>query len=265
MRSRPSHAEGAERGGRARAPMLLPLAWGSLFFPGLFGVCTWGLRRARPAWTHHDCVMISTRLVSSVQAVLTTGSGIIVIRSCSDVITDRHWLAREYVWFLIPYMIYDTYAMYLCEWYRAGDQSSRHSLTIFRNFLSKNRLMITHHVFILLVLVPIAQKLRGELGDFFVGYIFTAELSTPFVSLGRILIQLNQQHTLLYKVNGILTLTTFFLCRILLFPFMYWSYGRQQGLSALPHSFPLQCGQCLPHRATDLLVLSAVQKGSPAL
>lgn len=33
------------------------------------------------------------------------------------------------------------------------------------------------------------QKLRGELGDFFVGCIFTAELSTPFVSLGRVLIQ----------------------------------------------------------------------------
>ena len=35
----------------------------------------------------------------------------------------------------------------------------------------------------------VLQKLRGELGDFFVGCIFTAELSTPFVSLGRILIQ----------------------------------------------------------------------------
>ena len=86
-----------------------------------------------------------------------------------------------------------------------------------------------------------------------------------FLPPSSFLSQLKQQHTLLYKVNGILTLTTFFLCRILLFPFMYWSYGRQQGLSALPHSFPLQCGQCLPHRATDLLVLSAVQKGSPAL
>uniref|UniRef100_A0A480WLK4 Protein FAM57A isoform 1 n=1 Tax=Sus scrofa TaxID=9823 RepID=A0A480WLK4_PIG len=101
----------------------------------------------------------------------------------------RHWLAREYVWFLIPYMVYDSYAMYLCEWYRAGDQSSRQPLTIFRNFLSKNRLMITHHVVILCVLVPVAQRLRGELGDFFVGCIFTAELSTPFVSLGRVLIQ----------------------------------------------------------------------------
>ncbi|XP_019285194.1 TLC domain-containing protein 3A isoform X3 [Panthera pardus] len=69
--------------------MLLTLACGSLFFPGLFALCTWGLRRARPAWTDSDCVMISTRLVSSVQAVLATGSGIVIIRSCNDVITDR--------------------------------------------------------------------------------------------------------------------------------------------------------------------------------
>lgn len=155
----------------------------------------------------------------------------------------RHWLAREYVWFLIPYMVYDIYAMYLCEWYRTREPNRRHSLTIFRNFLSKNRLMITHHMAILLVLVPVTQRLRGDLGDFFVGCIFTAELSTPFVSLGRVLIQLKKQHTLLYKVNGILTLTTFFSCRILLFPFMYWSYGQQQRLSLfqVPFKIPFFC------------------------
>ncbi|KAL2765540.1 TLC domain-containing protein 3A isoform 3 [Daubentonia madagascariensis] len=69
--------------------MLLTLAWGSLFFPGLFALCTWALRRSRPEWTNTDCVMISTRLVSSVQAVLATGSGIVIMRSCSDVITGR--------------------------------------------------------------------------------------------------------------------------------------------------------------------------------
>uniref|UniRef100_A0A5F9CBE8 TLC domain containing 3A n=1 Tax=Oryctolagus cuniculus TaxID=9986 RepID=A0A5F9CBE8_RABIT len=68
--------------------MLLTLAWGSLFFPGLFAFCTWALRRSRPEWTDIDCVMISTRLVSSVQAVLATGSGIVVIRSCNNVISD---------------------------------------------------------------------------------------------------------------------------------------------------------------------------------
>ncbi|XP_016057376.1 PREDICTED: protein FAM57A, partial [Miniopterus natalensis] len=183
------------------------------------------------------------RLVSSAQAVLATGSGIVIVSYCKNVVSDRHWLAREYVWFLVPYMVYDTYAMYLCEWYRTREQNRRHSLTIFRNFLSKNRLMITHHVAILLVLVPTAQRLRGDLGDFFVGCIFTAELSTPFVSLGKILIQLKQQHTLLYKVNGILTLTTFVSCRILLFPFMYWSYAQQQRISIfqVPFRIPFFC------------------------
>lgn len=223
--------------------MLLTLAWGSLFFPGLFVLSTWWLRRARPEWTYHDCVMISTRVVSSAQAVLATGSGIVIICACRNVVSDRHWLSREYVWFLIPYMVYDTYVMYLCEWYRTREQDRRHTLTIFRNFLSKNRLMITHHVVILLVLVPVTQRLRGDQGDFFVGCIFTAELSTPFVSLGRILIQLKQQHTLLYKVNGVLTLTTFFSCRILLFPFMYWSYSHQQRLSLfeVPFRIPFYC------------------------
>nr|XP_055223055.1 TLC domain-containing protein 3A isoform X2 [Gorilla gorilla gorilla] len=190
--------------------MLLTLAGGALFFPGLFALCTWALRRSQPGWSRTDCVMISTRLVSSVHAVLATGSGIFIIRSCDDVITGRHWLAREYVWFLIPYMIYDSYAMYLCEWCRTRDQNRAPSLTL-RNFLSRNRLMITHHAVILFVLVPVAQ--------------------------------LKQQHTLLYKVNGILTLATFLSCRILLFPFMYWSYGRQQGLSLLqvPFSIPFYC------------------------
>ncbi|PNJ22352.1 FAM57A isoform 4 [Pongo abelii] len=190
--------------------MLLTLAWGALFFPGLFALCTWALRRSQPGWSRTDRVMISTRLVSSVHAALATGSGIVIVRSCDDVITGRHWLAREYVWFLIPYMIYDSYAMYLCEWCRTRDQNRAPSLTL-RNFLSRNRLMITHHAVILFVLVPVAQ--------------------------------LKQQHTLLYKVNGILTLATFFSCRILLFPFMYWSYGRQQGLSLLqvPFSIPFYC------------------------
>uniref|UniRef100_D3ZKW7 TLC domain containing 3A n=1 Tax=Rattus norvegicus TaxID=10116 RepID=D3ZKW7_RAT len=190
--------------------MLLTLASGALFFPGLFALSNWALRRLRPGWTDDDCLTVGTRLVSSVQAVLATGAGLTVITSCSNVVSDRHWLATEYVWFLIPYMIYDFYAMYLCEWCRTKDQNLRR-VTIIRNFLIENRLMVTHHAVILFFLVPISQ--------------------------------LKQQHTLLYKVNGILTVTTFLFCRILLFPFMYWSYGQQKGLSLLqvPFNIPLHC------------------------
>lgn len=41
--------------------MLLTLAWGSLFFPGLFALCTWALRRSRLEWTDTDYVTISAR------------------------------------------------------------------------------------------------------------------------------------------------------------------------------------------------------------
>lgn len=55
--------------------------------------------------------------------------------------------------------------------------------------------------------------------------------------------QLKMQDTLLHKVNGILILVTFFLCRILLFPFMYAAYGRQVGIPVymVPFRIPLHC------------------------
>ncbi|XP_019366712.1 PREDICTED: protein FAM57A isoform X2 [Gavialis gangeticus] len=161
---------------------------------------------------------------------MAAASGIVVVLNCDDVIRDRHWLAVEYVWVIVPYMTYDIYVMYLCHWHRSKDSGTaekKNSLASVRSFLKKERLMVTHHLFILIVLTPITQHFRGELGDFFVGCIFLAELSTPFVSLGKTLMQLNMQDTRLHKVNGVLILVTFLLCRILLFPFMYGAYARQ--------------------------------------
>lgn len=43
--------------------------------------------------------------------------------------------------------------------------------------------------------------------------------------------QYKQQHTLLHKVNGALMLITFFICRVLLFPYLYYAYGRYVFLS----------------------------------
>ncbi|XP_072495999.1 TLC domain-containing protein 3A [Notamacropus eugenii] len=223
--------------------MLLTLACGSILFPGFFVLGAWGLHQVLPQWPVIDCLTFSNRVVSSIQAVLASSSGIIVVLSCTDIITCRHWLAREYVWVLIPYMIYDLGAMYICYWYRNRGEDKKHSLAIFRNFLKHDRLMLIHHIFILIVLVPIAQVIRGERGDFFVGCIFTAEFSTPFVSMARILILWKKQHTFAYKLNGFLTLGTFFFCRILVFPFMYWSYGQQKGLNLLqtPFHIPFLC------------------------
>uniref|UniRef100_A0A8C5IJM9 TLC domain containing 3A n=1 Tax=Junco hyemalis TaxID=40217 RepID=A0A8C5IJM9_JUNHY len=346
------------------------LALASAFFPGLFILCIRLLRWAAPALSLKDRILLSGRLVSTVQAAMATVSGITVMLSCKNVVHDRHWLAVEYVWVLVPYMTYDIYVMYLCHWHKSQEKGileKKHSLASVWSFLLQERLMVTHHLFILIVLTPITQHFRGELGDFFVGCIFTAELSTPFVSLGKILMQVGQegrgsglgspqlqfipfpcaplqawlswgclreeqphscstnlhgsvaflpfshqeaqwhpraggcavgwccpllhhihshpcplpssipshspsssppgcsqcpgalgccsphihllppqlkmQDTLLHKVNGIIVLVTFFLCRILLFPFMYAAYGRQVGIPAylVPFRIPLHC------------------------
>lgn len=53
-------------------------------------------------------------------------------------------------------------------------------------------------------------------------------------------LQYKQQHTLLHKVNGALMLLSFLCCRVLLFPYLYWAYGRHAGLPllAVPLAIP---------------------------
>lgn len=51
------------------------------------------------------------------------------------------------------------------------------------------------------------------------------------------------QNSVLHKVNGVIVLLTFFVCRILLFPFMYYAYGNQYGMAwyKVPFNIPIQC------------------------
>ncbi|XP_040192713.1 TLC domain-containing protein 3A [Rana temporaria] len=227
--------------------MLHVLAAGCLFFPGLYLLCSRFARLALPAWSEADCSLISARIVSSVQGILAAVSGIIVITSCKDVKFGRHWLATSYIWFIIPYMIYDTYTMYLRHWYKCQDKGTSngkdHFSAAINSLLRKDFLMLVHHTAILTILIPIGLFLRRDIGDFFVGCLFVAEMSTPFVSLGKVLIQLNLQNSFLHKVNGAFVLLTFFICRILLFPFMYNAYGKQYGipLYKVPFNIPLHC------------------------
>lgn len=52
------------------------------------------------------------------------------------------------------------------------------------------------------------------------------EISTPFVSIRSILSILNLKKSTLYVVNGLLMLVSFFICRILMWPMLYWWYSR---------------------------------------
>ncbi|TSK77095.1 Protein FAM57B [Bagarius yarrelli] len=179
--------------------MLSFLAAGSIFFPGLFLLSKRCLKQAPGLkWSEADAVVVSARLVSSIQAVLASSAGFIIASSCNDIIEDQHWLTSTYILFAVPYFIYDIYAMYLCYWYKmqvkGHEEDAPKTSTAICSYLWREFLMVLHHVVMVTVCFPVSVY--------------------------------KQQHTLLHKVNGALMLITFFVCRVLLFPYLYYAYGR---------------------------------------
>nr|XP_057905515.1 ceramide synthase-like isoform X5 [Doryrhamphus excisus] len=202
--------------------MLALMAAGGVFFPGLFLLSRLGLR-VLMGWTEADATIVSVRGVSSLQAAMASAAGCVIASSCQDVMEDKHWLTEAYVSFAAPYFVYDVYAMFLCHRQRGGVQVA--------TFVRREMLMVLHHAFMVLFCLPASLVWRRGQGDYFQGVLLLAELSTPFVSLAKVLTQLEKEHTLLYKVNGVLTLLVFFACRVALFPYLYLTYSRYASVS----------------------------------
>lgn len=55
--------------------------------------------------------------------------------------------------------------------------------------------------------------------------------------------QMQWNHSTVFLINDLLILTMFFICRILVFPFMYYAYGRYKHLQLwlVPSNIPLKC------------------------
>lgn len=228
--------------------MLKSLVCGAVVFPGLFYSFRKVLKHAFKHWSDADVVSVSERVVSAIHASLATAAGVTVVTSCTNTMTDSHWLVNAFVLFGAPYMVQDIYAMYLSHYHVQrvkghGRSYSSHSLQTVKAFLLKDWMLVLHHLVLLLIFMPITLFFRRGLGDFFVGCLFLTEFSTPFVSIGKILIQLGLDDTRLHRINGIVVLLSFFMCRIMVFPFMYWKYGKQFGipLHRVAFHLPLQC------------------------
>ncbi|XP_041855633.1 TLC domain containing 3Ba [Melanotaenia boesemani] len=228
--------------------MLALVAAGSIVFPGLFLASRQTLKLLM-GWSEGDAVVVSARLVSSLQAVMASSAGCIIASSCKDVMEDRHWLTDAYILFATPYFAYDIYAMFLCYWHKMqvkGHQEEGHGGSMraaVLGYLRREVLMVLHHVFMVAFCFPASLLWRQGKGDYFQGVLFLAELSTPSVCLGKVLIQYNKQHTLLHKVNGVMMMITFFSCRVLLFPYLYYAYSRYASipLYMVPLVAPWQC------------------------
>ncbi|XP_059204789.1 LOW QUALITY PROTEIN: TLC domain containing 3Ba [Centropristis striata] len=222
--------------------MLLLLAVGSVFFPGLFFLSKRSLKLLLGC-SEEDAAVLSTRVVSSLQAVMASSAGCIIVSSCRDVLEDTHWLTDAYILFATPYFAYDVYAMFLCHRQRLQVKGHKEQGGAVIGYLRREKLLVLHHVFMLAFCCPASLLWRQGRGDFFQGVLFLAELSTPSVCLGKVLIQLKKQHTLLHKVNGVLLLLLFFCCRVLLFPFLYLAYSRYASIPLLTVllAAPWQC------------------------
>ncbi|XP_069381638.1 ceramide synthase-like [Paralichthys olivaceus] len=224
---------------------LVLVSAGFVFFPGLFLLSRLSLRHMM-GWSEGDAAVVSTRLVSSIQAVMASSAGSIITSSCRDVMEDRHWLTDSYILFATPYFAYDIYAMFLCHRHKLqvkGHEEHEASGAVVVGYLRTEILMVLHHVFMVTFCFPASLLWRQGKGDYFQGVLFLAELSTPSVCLGKVLIQYKKQQTLLHKVNGVLMLVSFFSCRVLLFPYMYYTYSRYASIPvySVPLVAPWQC------------------------
>ncbi|XP_061906397.1 ceramide synthase-like isoform X1 [Entelurus aequoreus] len=205
--------------------MFALMAAGSVFFPGMFLLSRLTLRFVM-GWSEADATVVSVRGVSSVQGAMASAAGYIIASSCHDVMEDKHWLTDAYISFAAPYFVYDVFAMFLCHRHKRQQQEGAHVAA----FVRREVLMVLHHAFMVLFCLPASLVWRRGKGDYFQGLLLLAELSTPCVSLAKVLMQLKKEHTLLYKVNGALMLLVFFGCRVLLFPYLYLAYSRYVSL-----------------------------------
>ncbi|KAI8782624.1 protein N-lysine methyltransferase METTL21A [Biomphalaria glabrata] len=219
--------------------------FGTLFFVGSHVTIRKILQsRFRDIFSDTSIYVISCRLVSALQGVLTSTVGIIIASSCKDILKDTHWLTLNYAFFVLPYFPYDLWAMYAYnirvhdDLYKYLNLEDRIVL-----FIKLNKLMIAHHLVIPCVLMPLVLCLKNTKGDYFFGAMLTVELVIPFISAREILSQLNMKDTRMYVYTSLGMVVMFFACRISLFPYLFYRYAVYADipLTQVPFHIPLKC------------------------
>jgi len=176
----------------------------------------------------HD---ISNKLTSSTFALLACSIGVFVMGQCNhDILAHRFYVLDNYLIFGVSYFFYDIGSMY-CVYSTLDQPQVTVSAKKFFKFLRERPLIIFHHVFVPVVGFPAMMYFRGGYADCLLGSSFLIEASTPFVSLRVILVQLQKKESLLYMINGLLMVISFFCCRVMLFPTLLWWYSSMTGLS----------------------------------
>ncbi|XP_068249845.1 TLC domain-containing protein 3A-like isoform X2 [Palaemon carinicauda] len=110
------------------------------------------------------------------------------------------------------------------------------------SYIKRRALLVAHHVVIAFILCPVLVY-RDGIGDFFVGCFYCVELSGPFTNMRIVLSRFGLKDSKWYVSNGIAMIVSFALCRIMLIPYMYITYGYTYQLNVIEviRKIPLHC------------------------
>jgi len=184
-------------------------------------------------------------LVSIIQALLATSVGLIAVNlTNSDVLYTRVQFFKPYAWFSLGYWTYDLVCLFILVSQEAENSGGRNTglLRKMVNFVHWWPGIVFHHLGIIVFLYLGIIETSRVRGDGIIGFSLLMELSSIFVALRSLLGKLELKATLMYLVVSLSMVFTFFLCRILLLPYVVMLYCRQaelgliQGVLALPTS-----------------------------
>jgi len=180
-------------------------------------------------------------LVSIIQALLATSVGLIAVNlTNSDVLYTRVQFLKPYAWFSLGYWTYDLVCLFILVTQEA--KNSGGLLRKMLNFVQWWPGIVFHHLGIIVFLYLGIIETSRVRGDGIIGFSLLMELSSIFVALRSLLGKLELKASLMYLLVSLSMVFTFFLCRILLLPYVVMLYCRQaelgllQGVLALPTS-----------------------------
>ncbi|XP_033747677.1 LOW QUALITY PROTEIN: TLC domain-containing protein 3A-like [Pecten maximus] len=249
---------------------LLLLICGTSFYSSSFFITKqtlFGLFKKR--LTEADIVTISEKVVNGIHGIVSVYIGATISSQCyDDILYSSSWLTNAFTWFALPYFIYDLVVMYLGHLLTFPDVQDMTFLDRIQHFVLHNKLITVHHLVLPVIFFPVIVFLRRGMGDFFVGVFFQIEISLPFIAARSIMVQLQMKHTVLYVVVGIVMIITFFVSRILVFPYLYWRYAVYKNISTwrVPFFIPLKCSTgCALILCLQLYWMSKMIKGAMKL
>jgi len=165
---------------------------------------------------------VAINIVSSMQGVVSSCVGAYIIGQCGhDVIKASLPITALYAWVGLAYFIYDTWALFQLARLQTPGRAALPSL---RHLWASKPVILAHHLLLVCVLCPSLIRREG-VGDFFVGCFYCLELSALFTNTRNLLSVTGHKASRLYTANALLMVASFALCRVAVFPYMFWRYG----------------------------------------